>query len=65
MIIKNLKKLALYYNFYFLNFSAKATEECFENTSRAIFKFNMAFDDAILEPLQKAITNYLIQLKWY
>ena len=32
---------------------AKATEECFENTSRAIFKFNMAFDDAILDPLAK------------
>ena len=31
----------------------KATEECFEGTSRAIFKFNMAFDDAVLEPLAK------------
>jgi phospholipid-binding lipoprotein MlaA len=30
-----------------------ATEECFENTSRAIFKFNMAFDDVILEPIAK------------
>ena len=29
----------------------KATEECFEGTSRAIFKFNMAFDEAILEPV--------------
>ena len=27
--------------------SAKATEECFENTSIAVFNFNMAFDDAI------------------
>ena len=33
--------------------SAKATEECFENTSRAVFNFNMAFDDAILEPIAK------------
>ena len=32
---------------------AKSTEECFENTSRAIFKFNMALDDIILEPLAK------------
>ena len=32
---------------------AKTTEECFENTSRAVFKFNMAFDDAILDPLAK------------
>ena len=31
----------------------KATNECFEGTSRAIFKFNMAFDNAILEPIAK------------
>ena len=31
----------------------KSAEECFENTSRAIFKFNMALDDIILEPLAK------------
>ena len=30
-----------------------ATEECFEKTSRAVFKFNMAFDKAILEPVAK------------
>ena len=30
-----------------------ASDECFEKTSRAIFKFNMAFDDAILEPIAK------------
>ena len=33
--------------------SIKANEECFEKTSRAIFKFNMAIDDAILEPIAK------------
>ena len=33
--------------------NAKSTDECFENTSRAIFKFNMALDDAVLEPLAK------------
>ena len=27
--------------------------KCFEKTSRAIFKFNMAFDNAILEPIAK------------
>ena len=32
---------------------AKAVNECFEGTSRAIFKFNMALDDIILEPLAK------------
>jgi len=31
----------------------KASEECFEGASRAIFKFNMAFDGAILEPIAK------------
>ena len=30
-----------------------AAEECFENVSRAVFKFNMALDDIILEPLAK------------
>ena len=30
-----------------------ASDECFESTSRAIFKFNMAFDNAILEPIAK------------
>ena len=33
--------------------NAKSTDECFENTSRAIFKFNMALDDAVLEPFAK------------
>lgn len=33
--------------------SAEAVDECFENTSRAIFKFNMAFDDTILDPVAK------------
>ena len=31
----------------------KASEECFEGTSRAIFKFNMALDNAIIEPVAK------------
>ena len=32
---------------------AVANEECFEKTSRQIFKFNMAFDKAILKPVAK------------
>ena len=32
---------------------AKATDECFEKTSRAIFKFNVMFDNHILEPIAK------------
>jgi phospholipid-binding lipoprotein MlaA len=31
----------------------KASDECFEKTSRTIFKFNMGFDNAILEPIAK------------
>ena len=32
---------------------ANTSEECFEKTSRAVFKFNMAFDNAVLEPIAK------------
>ena len=31
----------------------KAVEECFEGTSRAIFKFNTALDEAVIEPMAK------------
>jgi len=31
----------------------KASEECFERTSRAIFKFNMAIDKSIIAPIAK------------
>ncbi len=31
----------------------KASDECFEGTSRAIFKFNMALDDMVIEPIAK------------
>jgi len=31
----------------------KASEECFEGTSRAIFKFNMALDNTVIEPIAK------------
>ena len=37
----------------FITPNANTAEECFEKTSRAIFKFNMALDDIILEPLAK------------
>ena len=32
---------------------AKTADECFEKVSRAMFKFNMTIDDAILEPMAK------------
>ena len=33
--------------------NVEATEECFEGVSRSIFKFNMAFDKAVLKPIAK------------
>ena len=33
--------------------NANTTEECFESASRAIFKFNMALDEILLEPIAK------------
>lgn len=37
----------------FLATNIKAAEECFENTSRAVFKFNMALDNMVMEPIAK------------
>jgi phospholipid-binding lipoprotein MlaA len=52
MILK--KYIVLIFSFTFLiSANAKAVEECFEGTSRAIFKFNMAFDNAVIEPIAK------------
>ena len=33
--------------------SLKATEECFEKVSRTVFKFNMALDEILIEPIAK------------
>ena len=51
----NFKKYIILFSSIFLLASTeiKASEECFEGTSRAIFKFNMGFDNAILEPIAK------------
>lgn len=59
MILKNLKLIVTSFILLVGLFSlqAKATSECFENTSRAIFKFNMALDDAILEPIAKGFNK--------
>ena len=49
-----LKKIVFIFVIFSLSIvGAKATDECFEKTSRAIFKFNMAFDDIIFEPIAK------------
>ena len=54
MLIKNLNKIFISLTIVFLLISgAKTAEECFEKTSRSIFKFNMAFDDIVLEPIAK------------
>ena len=54
MITKNLKILItlIFLSLLFAP-SVKSAEECFEKTSRAIFKFNMALDDILLEPIAK------------
>ena len=51
----NSKKLiTLFFSLTFLiSTEVKASSECFEGASRAIFKFNMGFDNAILEPIAK------------
>ena len=51
----NFKKYIILFSSIFLLASTeiKAAEECFEGTSRAIFKFNMGFDNIILEPIAK------------
>ena len=49
---------------FFLSSSySKATEECFENVSRSIFKFNLAFDEKILEPIAKGYSRLPKPLK--
>ena len=54
MFNNNYKKIASVLTIVLLTISsAEAADECFENTSRAVFKFNMAFDDVVLEPIAK------------
>ncbi len=54
LLFKNLKfTLPLIVLVVFFSSKVNSAEECFEKTSRAIFKFNMALDDVILEPLAK------------
>ena len=42
---------------------SEATEECFEGVSRSIFKFNQAFDNAILEPIAKGYNKLPTPIK--
>ena len=53
-LVKNIKIIVAVLSLTLFSSSpVKSTEECFEKTSRAIFNFNMALDDIILEPLAK------------
>ena len=53
-IIKNLiRYLSLVFLIALLTTNARSSEECFEGPSRAVFKFNMAFDDVVMEPIAK------------
>ena len=50
---KILLTLLITVSFALVSPNAYTAEECFEKTSRAIFKFNMAFDEVFLEPVAK------------
>ena len=47
----------------FAHQNVKATEECFEGVSRTVFKFNMAFDNLIFEPVAKGFNKLPEPLK--
>ena len=49
--------LSIFVIVLFLSSQAKAADECFEKVSRAVFKFNMVFDNAILEPIAKGYSR--------
>ena len=53
LLFKNLKYTFLCLTIIFATTNANSTDECFEGASRTIFKFNMAVDDLILEPIAK------------
>ena len=64
MQIKNFKVFISIIVFILLtSVSAKAAEECFEKTSRAIFKFNKGFDENVLEPIAKGYNKLPDPLK--
>ena len=63
----NLKKLIKFLSIFLIasSFTLKiyAAEECFEKVSRSIFKFNMAVDDLIIEPVAKGYNRLPKPLK--
>ena len=61
----NLKKntIILILFIFLASNEVKASDECFEAPSRAVFKFNMAFDNAILEPVAKGYISFQNRLE--
>ena len=63
----NLKKIKTILSFVLIisifSVSSKATEECFEDVSRSVFKFNLVFDNVILEPIAKGYNKLPNTLK--
>ena len=49
--------LALFTLVTLTNTYSDASEECFEKTSRAVFKFNLGFDEMVLEPIAKGYSK--------
>ncbi len=63
-IFKNIKSFLIIVSVMtIITTQAKATDECFEGVSRAMFNFNLAFDDVILEPLAKGYNKLPSPLK--
>ena len=63
-ILKNIKSFLIIVSVMtIITTQAKATDECFEGVSRAMFNFNLAFDDVILEPIAKGYNKLPSPLK--
>ena len=63
-ILKNLKILLPIFVLAFITLpKAEAADECFEGVSRSVFKFNMAFDDVILEPVAKGYNKLPVPIR--
>ena len=63
----NLRKLIIILfsiNLFLFSTHLRASDECFEKTSRAIFKFNLAFDKAILAPIARGYNKLPTNKKW-
>lgn len=52
-IKKTIRFFCIIFTIVFGSLKAHAANECFEDVSRSIFKFNMALDAAIIEPIAK------------